>query len=276
MDKDIFAYWKAHNSAPYPFPTDLGTWKDSWENDTDADGRTLFTDLHTDLMRDSAGAITGLIHYGRTAFGFDEAGEISRDVHHNVIRELCFDDPKAGEQLLRSALSRFPAGERVHAFFHYFGMSACARHGKLPETAAQVHGLLLSQGLEMEHENVYYSRTLTRQDLTAASLGIQWKEPSPGHCREFSAADDTGEVCWGQVHFLPQGDIAYLRWIYVEEARQHRGVGSRVMEALFAELWARGIRRFDTDTARDNTAAQRFYEKMGFQNRGITRSYYTK
>ena len=48
------------------------------------------------------------------------------------------------------------------------------------------------------------------------------------------------------------------------------------MEALFRDLYTRGIRRFDTDTACDNTIAQRFYVKTSFQNRGITRSYYTK
>ena len=48
------------------------------------------------------------------------------------------------------------------------------------------------------------------------------------------------------------------------------------MKQLFAELYQMGIRRFDTDTALSNTAAQGYYEKTGFTNAGITRSYYTK
>lgn len=73
---------------------------------------------------------------------------------------------------------------------------------------------------------------------------------------------------------FPQGDIAYLRWIYIDGSCQHRGYGSRVMRALLAQLYAMGIRRFDTDTALDNLAAQGCYEKTGFRREGITRSYY--
>lgn len=35
------------------------------------------------------------------------------------------------------------------------------------------------------------------------------------------------------------------------------------------------IRRFDTDTALDNTVAQHYYEKNNFTKEGITKSYYT-
>lgn len=71
------------------------------------------------------------------------------------------------------------------------------------------------------------------------------------------------------------GCIAYLRWIYMNENQQHRGIGTAVMKALFSELYEMGIRRFDTDTARSNLNAQAYYEKCGFTNEGITRSYYT-
>ncbi len=97
-----------------------------------------------------------------------------------------------------------------------------------------------------------------------------------GSCREFAAVMDDREVCWGQVHFLPQRDIAYLRWIYVDGQVQHQGVGTKVMLSLFSDLFKMGIRRFDTDTARSNTAAQAYYEKCRFTNEGITRSYFTK
>lgn len=66
----------------------------------------------------------------------------------------------------------------------------------------------------------------------------------------------------GQVHFLPQGDIAYLRWIFTEESMQHRGIGTLVMKSLFSDLFAMGIRRFDTDTTLSNTVAQHYYKKM--------------
>lgn len=276
MDKELFAFWKQQFLAPYAFPVEFEAWKQSWEQDTDSDGRILFSSLQTDVTRDDTGNITGLIQYGDTAFGFDDSGEISPDVHCHVIRALCFADPDAGAQLLRSALSRFPAGDRVYAFFHYFGMSICARHGKLHESCGHIQALLLDHGFAVEHENVYFAKDLTAHIPQRSDITLRWKEMSLGSCREFAAALQDEEVCWGQVHFLPQGDIAYLRWIYVDEQRQHTGLGTRVMEALFASLSGVGIRRFDTDTALSNEAAQHYYEKTGFENKGITRSYYTK
>lgn len=276
MDNEIFAYWQKHNRSPYHFPMDYDTWLQSWDNDTDSDGRTLFSTLQTDVIRDNTGTIIGLIQYGTTAFGFDPSGEISTDVHYPVIRNLCFEDPDTGAQLLRMAVSHFPASERVYAFFHYFGMSACARHGKLHESNSQVQEVLLANGFIIEHENVYYAKDLTALTAQPGSVALCWKELSPGSCREFAALLQDKEVCWGQIHFLPQGDIAYLRWIYVDGSKQHSGIGTAVMNALFAQLKKMGIHRLDTDTALSNEIAQHFYEKTGFENKGITRSYHTK
>ena len=220
--------------------------------------------------------ITALIEYGKTAFGFDASGEISSQVHYPVIRTLCFDETHTedGRKLLQSALNAFCEEARVYAFFHYFGMSACARHGKLHESSPHVEKLLLDNSFLVEHENVYYARTLTEQDAAPNRVSLNWKALSEGNCREFAASQNGTEVGWGQVHFLPQKDIAYLRWIYVDEKHQHQGLGTAIMGQLFAELYQMGIRRFDTDTALSNTVAQQYYEKTGFTNEGITRSYY--
>lgn len=280
----MFDFWYKHTHAPYVFPMSENIWNDSYTSDVDSDGRKLFDDLTLQYScvgipqrGTSDRPFNGLILFGKTAFGFDGSGEISDTVHYNVIRDICFDprSPEVGQKLLDAALSAFPKDERVYAYFHYFGMSACARHGKLHESQSHIAKLLLDNGFIVEHENVYYSRRLNE---TAPDTGItlHWKDPSPGGCREFAANLDDQEVCWGQVHFLPQGNIAYLRWIFTDGNRQHQGIGTRVMEQLFAELYSMGIRRFDTDTALDNLPAQHYYEKTGFRNEGITRSYYTK
>ena len=276
MSNSVFTFWRAHNRAPYHFPMDEATWTLSREADVDNEGRPLFSSLKSEVTRDSAGQITGLIEYGKTAFGFDQSGEISQDIHFPVIRTLCFDEAhmEDGRKLLQSALNAFCEEARVYAFFHYFGMSACARHGKLHASSPHVEKLLLDSGFQVEHENVYYARTLTGEDTAPNRVALNWKALSPGSCREFAALHDGTEVGWGQLHFLPQGDIAYLRWIYVDEKRQHQGLGTAIMRQLFAELYQMGIRRFDTDTALSNTAAQQYYEKTGFSNEGITRSYY--
>ena len=61
--------------------------------------------------------------------------EISFDISYNIIRNLYFDCDRAdaGEKLLKEALDAFGTSEKVYAFFHYFGMTCFARHGKLCE-----------------------------------------------------------------------------------------------------------------------------------------------
>lgn len=276
MANSVFTFWREHNRAPYHFPMDEATWTLSREADIDNEGRPLFSSLKSEVTRDRAGNITALIEYGKTAFGFDASGEISSQVHYPVIRTLCFDETHTedGRKLLQSALNAFCEEARVYAFFHYFGMSACARHGKLHESSPHVEKLLLDNGFLVEHENVYYARSLTEQDAAPNRVSLTWRDLSAGNCREFAASQNGTEVGWGQVHFLPQKDIAYLRWIYVDEKHQHQGLGTAIMGQLFAELYQMGIRRFDTDTALSNTVAQQYYEKTGFTNEGITRSYY--
>jgi RimJ/RimL family protein N-acetyltransferase len=68
----------------------------------------------------------------------------------------------------------------------------------------------------------------------------------------------------------------FLRWIYVNDEVQNRGVGSQAMAALKNWLISKGMTRLDTDTALDNCRAQHYYEKNGFTREGITRSYYTQ
>ena len=126
---------------------------------------------------------------------------------------------------------------------------------------------------KIPYQSSWFGKKSTQEP---AGISLAWKDMIPGSCREFAATLDGQEVCWGQVHFLPQGSIAYLRWIYVDEAFQHKGIGTNIMRALFSDLYEMGITRFDTDTARSNAAARSYYEKCGFTNEGITRSYFTK
>lgn len=268
----MFETWRKYHTAPYHFPMSEEIWAKSMYSDIDSDGRKLFSELYTNK------ADHGIVQYGYSAFGFDESGDISEDVHYPIIRLLAFDPayPEDGSKLLRFAMDYFQGAPRVYAFFHYFGMSVCARHGKLHEAESHVASLLAQNGFVVEHENVYYKRDLLKPENTDNRITLNWKPLSNGNCREFAAIEDGQEIGWGQIHFLPQKDIAYLRWIFIDDKRQHTGLGTAVMKQLINELYAMGIRRFDTDTALDNNAAQGYYEKTGFTNAGITRSYYTK
>ena len=72
---------------------------------------------------------------------------------------------------------------------------------------------------------------------------------------------------------MEDGSTAYLRWIFIGDRLCGRGVGTACMAALRADLYGRGVRRFDTDTALTNAVSRRFYEKTGFVRAGVTRSY---
>ena len=120
--------------APYFFQTDFESWKRSFAKDTDGEGRTLFRNLAAKAAYDGE-TLVGFVQYGYTAFGFDDRGEISSEVSYPVIRGLYYDEGRedAGELLLEAAMAEFGDYCRVYAFFHYFGMSCFARHGKLFE-----------------------------------------------------------------------------------------------------------------------------------------------
>ena len=274
---EAFDYWNSTHNTPYHFPMGQEQWQASMLDDVDSDGRKLFDKLEVRCGK-AQDVINGMIVYGTTAFGFDDAGEISRDVHYKVIRDLSFDpaSPEVGQALLDGALADLGEDGCVYAYFHYFGLSGYARHGKLHESQGHIHDLLLANGFSVEHENVYYAKELLGQDAADGRVAIGWKEMNGGNCREFAAIIDGQEFGWGQVHFLPQGHIAYLRWICIDEKRQHQGMGTAAMATLCAQLHQMGISRFDTDTALQNTAAQGYYEKTGFTSRGITRSYYKR
>ena len=269
--RDIYQF-QLRFQSPWFFDTSFERWKASFEADVDGEGRILFRQLHVKAAYE-ADTLLGFVQYGCTAFGFDENGEISDAVSYPVVRNLYFvqDSPKAGQLLLNEAMVGLKGRGRLYAFFHYFGMTCFARHGKLFENHAHIEALLKDNGFTVEHENVYYSSALdgtdhgpvvlTTGDLTAGGhqyVGFQLDGEQVGGC---------------EVHYLADA-TAYLRWIYVSGELVGRGIGTKCMGALKQFLYGKGVIRFDTDTALDNHTAQHYYEKNGFTREGITRSYY--
>ena len=259
--------------APYFFQTDFESWKRSFERDADGEGRTLFRNLAAKAAYDGD-ALVGFVQYGYTAFGFDDRGEISSEVSYPVIRGLYFDEglEDAGKLLLQAAMAEFGDYCRVYAFFHYFGMSCFARHGKLFEGFPWIEAVLRQKGFQIEHENVYYSAALT--DRADSAVNLREQGLTAGNQQTFDFLLDGRQVGGCEVHYLKSEGTAYLRWIYVNGELQSRGIGTQCMQALKAVLFQKGYVRLDTDTALNNKVAQRFYEKTGFTREGITRSYY--
>ena len=259
---------------PYKYEVEYHIWEKSYLYDVDGEGRVLFSDLTT-IGAYFGSELIGFIQYGKTAFGFDNNGEVSDKIFYSVIRNFYFDESQkeAGMKLLNEAVKALSnTADRIYAFFHYFGMSCYARHGKLFEGFGHIHNILEQNGFTIEHENVFYSSTLSSVEPTAISL--KWHEKTKGrqqYC-DFILEKDIVGGC--EIHILEQEGIAYLRWIYINENICWKGIGSESMSALKYDLFNRGIIKFDTDTALTNKAAQHFYEKNNFVKEGITRSYY--
>ena len=74
---------------PYNYEPEFDIWEKSYLYDVDGDGRILFSDLTTvGAYQDNH--LTGFIQYGKTAFGFDDNGEISDGISYPVIRNFYF------------------------------------------------------------------------------------------------------------------------------------------------------------------------------------------
>lgn len=266
MAKEVF---------PYNYKTEYNIWENSFLNDIDGNGNTLFSELEA-LGAYSGKGLVGFVQYGRTAFGFDDDGELSNAVSYPVIRSLYFDKGliEVGNSLLNKAINALSNGEssRIYAFFHYFGMSCYARHGKLFEGFKYINDLLLKNGFSVEHKNVFYSSSINAEIISEVTLAPQ--SITQGNQQYFDFILDASTVGGCEVHFLEQGNIAYLRWIYVNENICNKGIGTKCMDALKSYLFCKGITKFDTDTAISNKVAQHFYEKNGFVYIGVTTSYY--
>lgn len=260
-------------SSPNIFQVDFITWEKSMFHDIDGEGRKLFKELHTKGAYINS-KLVGYIQYGKTAFGFDENGEISSDISYTVIRSLYFynQNGDAGRALLNDAMKGLGQTERIYAFFHYFGMSCYARHGKLFESYGYIANVLQEYGFKIEHENVYYSSKLS--DTQNNAVQIHWHEPTKGRQQYCDFIIENTCVGGCEVHFLEQKEIAYLRWIFVNDNIQNQGIGSMCMSSLKSALYKKGIKELDTDTALNNVRAQHYYVKNNFKKEGITRSYF--
>lgn len=259
---------------PYHYETEFALWEKAYAHDTDGEGRPLFSGLTT-IGAYLDGKLVGFAQYGRSAMGFSEQGEITDTVSYPILRNFYFPQgqEEIGNHLLEEALTALSNdGGRIYAFFHYFGMSCYARHGKLFEKFEHIHTLLLKKGFIVEHENVFFSAALTGTIQTPVTL--RWHTLSAGGQQYCDFVIGDGIVGGSEVHFLERKNIAYLRWIFVDKRMRGKGIGSKCLSALQNDLSQKGITQLDTDTAISNTAAQHFYEKNNFTRQGLTRSYY--
>lgn len=274
----VYAYYlKIKATVPYWLDADYETWEKSFVSDCDYDGEEMFSQLYTSVARQGE-EILGFIQYGIPNYLYDTNGEKDRTVRGGVIRMLHFaPESGCGEGLIRIAEDYFTAMhvQRRFAFFHAFGMSCNAGHGKLHCGLAYIEGALADFGYIKEHENVYYKLLLTdcsksRDDC----VQVKYEPVNPRGLQEFSLFAGGNWVGAGALVFLPQGKMCYLKWVYIDGNQQGKGYGAAALRNLIADLSEQGLERLDTDTADGNQIAQSLYRKVGFQDMGRTRSYY--
>ena len=88
--REIYGYMKKL-SFPYNYDVSYDLWEKSYLYDMDGEGRILFRNLET-LGAYEDGSLVGFIQYGKTAFGFDETGEISGLISCSVIRNFYYEE----------------------------------------------------------------------------------------------------------------------------------------------------------------------------------------
>ena len=240
----------------------------------------MFSELITYAAFSEEG-IVGFIQFGISNYIYDENGEKSYYTECGIIRNFYFEpEHDCGKELIyqaekyffrKSAAIEFQG--RKFAFFHAFGMTCNAGHGKLFCGLPHIEAALLNFGYAKEHENVYYKRLLTDSDAPCGKVSVSYGESNSKGLQEFTLLADGNAVGAGALVYLPQGGICYLKWIYIYEKEQGKGYASAGLQTMFSDLYGKGICRLDTDTADCNVIAQGLYKKVGFTDMGRTRSY---
>jgi hypothetical protein len=128
----LLAYWETLGaSIPYFFSVSPEKWQ-SCLLDDELNGEKLFGNLVT-LLAAEKGQVLGFTQYGRPNFAWDASGKRYDNPGMGVVRHFYFEKtrPDVAEAMLaraRACLGLFPQG---YAFYHMFGMSCNAHHGKL-------------------------------------------------------------------------------------------------------------------------------------------------
>jgi RimJ/RimL family protein N-acetyltransferase len=98
--------------------------------------------------------------------------------------------------------------------------------------------------------------------LDRPEIGFVWL----AHARSAGGMEPVGACVACYAISTSRGSlVAKLDDVTIAEGWQGRGVGTAMLGALAAHLRDRGVTRIDTACHRDNRAAWRFYERLGFR-----------
>lgn len=277
--RKVYEYWQRLGTSPYFFPVSSEHWHTCLLND-ELNGERLFKHIET-YFATVAQYVVGLVQYGQPYFAWDANGHKHYHPHVGVIRQLYYEQDwqEVGEALLEQAVAGLAGCGPQYAFYHILGMSCNAHHGKLHSSQGHIGQLLGACGFQIEHENAYYVLDM-RRIKSEGQQRLHLRNASTTRSEErFEVWLSTEVVGTAQVRYVDRltvgytRDTAYLTWIAIEPSCRGQGVGTEFMQLLVGHLLRAGYRYLHTDTASDNIGAQRFYERLGFEKSGHTRSY---
>lgn len=235
--------------------------------------------ITTSKKPDEQDHILGFGQWGQPTFIYEKGQKASTD-RVGVIRHLYFDPGRddVGTALLRQAREDLAGLCEIYAFYHIFGMSCNARHGKLHSSQAHVEQLLRAAGFDIEHENEYYLLDMKKPMVFRRSgeQKGQLKHVSDEHFELWQGGERVGTA---QVQWLDKltggwtRNAVYLSWLGIAECTRGQGLGTGFLRMIGDRLRESGYRYLHTDTAQSNEKAQSLYERLGFESKGSTRSY---
>lgn len=277
----LYAYWRAlGENIPYFFPVSPERWGVCLLADR-LDGELIFDRLETYVAKDK-GQVVGFTQVGQPRFSWDASGQKYENPRIGNIRHFYFDVgrrdvAKALYARVRPFLNHFP---HHHAFYHIYGMSCNAHHGKLHLWLEHVDVFIRAQDFQIEHENVTYSLALDNAGLPQGDDLRLIPQPRDFYGPHLYAIwlHDTliGAL---KVRYMDHlngeaaKDAAYLTLMTIDQDCRGHGWGTQALKVLCGMLRDKGYVHLFLDTANANEGAQRFYERFGFNNQGRSRSY---
>jgi ribosomal-protein-alanine N-acetyltransferase len=70
-------------------------------------------------------------------------------------------------------------------------------------------------------------------------------------------------------------DELHINTVAVAAGYRRQGLATALMKHIMADAGAEGVRRTTLEVRRSNVAARRLYERLGFREVGVRKSYYT-
>jgi RimJ/RimL family protein N-acetyltransferase len=279
--KSLFLYWnRLGRNVPFFFRVSTEKWLECLLNDR-LEGVEKFRSQEIYMAIEDERVI-GFIQYVQPAFSWDQNGKKIKDPQIGIIRHFYFDEGclDAAHCLYAKSQAFMKQFPTQHAFFHIFGMSCNAHHGKLHQGLVHIERFILEKGYQVEHENLYFTLTFTNSEIYPHNnLRLVPKSANKPGVQEFVIQLQENNIGGIHIRYMTTftggktADVVYLSWIGIDKTFQKQGWGTLALKLLIANFQKYGYHQIHTDTASTNTAAQHFYVSLGFTNRGRTRSY---